>query len=78
VLAESFYPGWRAWVDGAPVEIVRTDIAFRGLVVPAGAHEVAMRFQPAILPLSLAVSLAAAILLCALAVGHALACRRGS
>jgi len=78
VLAESFYPGWRAWVDGAPVEIVRTDIAFRGLVVPAGAHEVAMRFQPAILPLSLAISLAAAILLCALAVGHALACRRGS
>jgi hypothetical protein len=67
VLAESFYPGWRAWVDGAPVEIVRTDIAFRGLVVPAGAHEVAMRFQPAILPLSLAISLAAAILLCALA-----------
>ena len=78
VLAESFYPGWRAWVDGAPVEIVRTDIAFRGLVVPAGAHEVAMRFQPAILPLSLAISLAAALLLCALAVGHALACRRGS
>jgi hypothetical protein len=67
VLAESFYPGWRAWVDGAPVEIVRTDIAFRGLVVPAGAHEVAMRFQPAILPLSLAISLAAALLLCALA-----------
>jgi hypothetical protein len=67
VLAENYYPGWRAWVDGVPVEIVRTDIAFRGLVVPAGAHEVAMRFQPAILPVSLAISLASLLLLCVLA-----------
>ena len=67
VLAESFYPGWRASLDGAPIEIVRTDIAFRGLVVPAGTHAVAMWFQPAIVPVSLAVSLAAALLLCAMA-----------
>ena len=67
VLAESFYPGWRAWIDGDPVEIVRTDIAFRGLVVPAGSHQVVMRFQPAILRVSLAVSLLTALLLCGLA-----------
>jgi len=73
VLAENYYPGWRARVDGIPVEIVRADIAFRGLVVPAGAHQVAMRFQPSILPISLAISIATALLLCAL-VGHALAC----
>jgi len=66
VLAENFYPGWRARVDGVPVEIVRADIAFRGLVVPAGAHEVAMRFQPVILPVSLAISVLTALLLCAL------------
>ncbi|MGB7758639.1 MAG: YfhO family protein, partial [Bryobacteraceae bacterium] len=66
VLAESYYPGWRAWVDGVPVAIVRTDIAFRGLLVPAGAHQVAMRFQPAILPVSFAISLMSALLLCAL------------
>ncbi|MGB9458949.1 MAG: hypothetical protein WCB12_23095 [Bryobacteraceae bacterium] len=67
VLAENFYPGWRAWVDGARAGIVRTDIAFRGLVVPAGTHEVVMRFQPMILPVSLAISLVTALLLCALA-----------
>ena len=67
VMAESFYPGWRAWIDGAAVEILRTDIAFRGLVVPAGTHEVTLRFAPAILPISLAVSLSTALLLCALA-----------
>lgn len=67
VLSESFYPGWRAWVDGGAVETIRTDIAFRGLVVPAGSHRVAMRFQPAILPVSLAISLATALLLGGLA-----------
>ncbi|MFZ0932962.1 MAG: YfhO family protein [Bryobacteraceae bacterium] len=67
VLAENFYPGWRAWVDGVPVGIVRADIAFRGLVVPAGTHEVVMRFQPMILPASLAISLVTALFLWALA-----------
>lgn len=67
VLAENFYPGWRAWVGGVPVEIVRADIAFRGLVVPAGTHEVEMRFQPVILPVSLAISVVTALLLFAFA-----------
>jgi hypothetical protein len=63
VLAESYYPGWVAWVDGAPAEIYRTDIAFRGVAVPAGSHTVRMEFRPAILPISIAVSVGTALLL---------------
>jgi uncharacterized membrane protein YfhO len=63
VLAESYYPGWMAWVDGAPAEIYRTDIAFRGVAVPAGSHTVRMEFRPAILPISMAVSVGTAGLL---------------
>ena len=63
VLAESYYPGWMAWVDGAPAEIYRTDIAFRGVAVPAGSHTVRMEFRPAILPISMAVSVGTAALL---------------
>jgi hypothetical protein len=63
VLAESYYPGWMAWVDGAPAEIYRTDIAFRGVAVPAGSHTVRMEFRPAILPISIAVSMGTALLL---------------
>jgi hypothetical protein len=63
VLAESYYPGWMAWVDGAPAEIYRTDIAFRGVAVPAGSHTVRMEFRPAILPISIAVSAGTAGLL---------------
>lgn len=56
VAAESFYPGWRAWIDGTETGIFRADIAFRGIVVPAGTHTVRMQFEPGIFPASLAVS----------------------
>jgi len=58
VASETEYPGWDAWVDGQPTPIHRVDIALRGLVVPDGAHRVRMEFRPAILPISLAISLA--------------------
>jgi hypothetical protein len=63
VLAESYYPGWMAWVDGNPSEIYRTDIAFRGVAIPAGTHTVRMEFRPVILPISIAVSVGTAGLL---------------
>lgn len=44
VLTELFHPGWVASVDGVPVELLAADIAFRGVVVPAGTHRVEFRF----------------------------------
>lgn len=38
VLTDSFYPTWHATVDGNPTKIYRTDMNFRGIVVPAGNH----------------------------------------
>ena len=38
VLTDSFYPGWKATVDGNPETIYLTDINFRGIFVPAGTH----------------------------------------
>lgn len=67
VLSENDYPGWNAWLDEKPVAIHRVDIAFRGVVVPDGEHRVRMAFQPAILPISLGISLATGLLLVFLA-----------
>jgi hypothetical protein len=63
VLSETYYPGWKAWIDGQPTPIHSVDIALRGVVVPAGAHQLRMEFRPVILPVSLGISLATAILL---------------
>ncbi len=46
VLSDTFYPGWRAAVDGEPSPIYQTDAAFRGVLVPAGRHRVEMWFSP--------------------------------
>lgn len=63
VMSENSYPGWQAWVDGAPAPIYRTEMAFRGVAIPGGAHQLRMEFHPVIFPVSLAISLVTAALL---------------
>lgn len=67
VATDTWYPGWQAWVDGAPARIYVADVAFRGIRVPAGDHHVEMRFVPRILWISglvSALALAAALAAC--------------
>ena len=47
VLSDTFYPGWRAWVDRRPVSIFEVDGALRGVLVPRGSHSITMRYRPA-------------------------------
>jgi len=46
VFTDSFHPGWRAALDGRPVPLYRANLAFKGLVVPAGRHEIEFSFSP--------------------------------
>ncbi|MGA0254292.1 MAG: YfhO family protein, partial [Rhodothermales bacterium] len=48
VVSEVYYPpGWQATVDGQPATIHQVNHLLRGVVVPAGTHEVRMTFKPA-------------------------------
>lgn len=47
VIADQFYPGWRAQIDGEPAEIARSNSVFRQIAVPAGSHRVSFRYLPA-------------------------------
>ncbi len=46
VLADTWYPGWEVAVDGAPAELLRADVSFRGVGLPPGEHEVIFQYRP--------------------------------
>jgi hypothetical protein len=46
VLVDGHDPGWRARVDGRPAPLLRANVAFRAVAVPAGRHVVDMVYRP--------------------------------
>jgi hypothetical protein len=63
VVAESFYPGWKAFIDGERVPIVRTNVAFQGVAIPAGNHRVLFSFASTSLRIGVALAAAGIALL---------------
>jgi hypothetical protein len=46
VVADTDYPGWEAKVDGRSTPILRANVAFRAVELPAGTHRVTFGFHP--------------------------------
>ena len=46
VLADVYAHGWKAWIDDKPTPIAITNVAFRGVPVPAGTHSIRFEFDP--------------------------------
>ncbi len=44
VFNDCYYPGWRAYVNGKEVKLYRANVAFKGIWVPAGKHDVEFVF----------------------------------
>ena len=65
VFSEIYYPdGWTLSVDGKPSEaLLRADWTLRAAVLPAGEHEVVMRFRPRSYSVGAAVSRSSSITL---------------
>lgn len=57
LLADAYYPGWRAYIDSRPVKIYRADYIFRGIIFPKGRHRVEFVYRPGMFIAGLAVSL---------------------
>jgi hypothetical protein len=63
VLADTWYPGWRATVDGESVEILRANYAFRAVRLEAGEHTVEMVYRPTSVLVGGALGLAALVVI---------------
>ena len=53
IFSEVYYPdGWTATVDGAPLDLFRANWIFRAANLPAGEHDIVMRYEPKIYTVS--------------------------
>ena len=46
VIAETWFPGWRAAVDGRSTPVQQVDGALQGVFVPGGTHTVDVKYRP--------------------------------
>jgi len=46
VVADAWFPGWRARMDGRDIAIHRVNQLLRGVIVDAGRHQIEMTFEP--------------------------------
>jgi hypothetical protein len=65
VLTDSYYPGWKALVDGREVPIFRANHLFRAVALSAGEHVVEFRYEPMSFKIGVLVSVATALCLAA-------------
>lgn len=63
VLMDTYDPGWRASVDDVPTPVLRANVAFRAVSVPAGRHVVETVYRPLSVTLGLVTSLVSALAL---------------
>jgi len=54
ILRDAFYPGWTARVNGESTPILRANVIFRALQVPAGQSRVVFAFEPQLWRVALA------------------------
>jgi len=47
VSTERYAKGWKAFIDGTPCDVIKTNLYFRGIAVPSGHHCVVWKYEPA-------------------------------
>src|SRR5262249_10541651 len=59
VLPDTYFPGWKASVNGKDRTIYPTDGAFRGVTVPEGTSSVEFRYEPRVFSIGIVLAMVA-------------------
>jgi uncharacterized membrane protein YfhO len=46
VISQRAFPGWQAFVDGRPADVLPANIVFNAVALPAGRHTLEWTFAP--------------------------------
>lgn len=65
VLTQNFYHFWKVSIDGMEGNVIKTNMSFMGVIVPAGKHTIIFDFVPTVIKRALLVQLAFILLLLA-------------
>ncbi len=57
VVAQTFYRNWRAEIDGQPARLLRANVAFQAVQVPAGTHQVHFYYRDRVFEIGAAISI---------------------
>lgn len=76
VVAQTFHPNWRVYVDGSPGRLLRANLAFQAFQIPAGDHEARLVYEDRAFQVGAALSLAT-LLGCAMAWFTLVRCKTG-
>jgi hypothetical protein len=57
---QTYYPGWKARVNGRPGRLLRANVAFSAVPVDAGVSDVVLEYDPPSVKMGLSISAAAA------------------
>ncbi|HBQ82772.1 MAG TPA: hypothetical protein DD745_07820 [Bacteroidales bacterium] len=71
VFSEIYYPaGWKSFIDGNETPHFRVNYVLRGLIIPAGDHEIKFRFEPASYTIGNRISYASSAIFILLILGY--------
>lgn len=76
VLADSWFPGWKATVNGIPTKILRGNLLLRAVAIPVRSHRVVFEYDPASFRLGVFMSIFAFLIAVSLGVAGPLLRRR--
>jgi len=69
-LSDTYYPGWRAYIDNKITKIYRANLIFRALYLPSGNHIIRFEYLPASFLVGMIVSIIIGVMLLFLLIFH--------